>query len=81
MLGDRTLATAHGFMHDVAGRLANRVQLTTDGHRPYLAAGEDTFGEDIDYAMLIKVSGADNDPEKRYHSLRSAICCPDLRSE
>jgi len=39
-LGDRTLATAHGFIADVAARLANRVQLTTDGHRPYLAAVE-----------------------------------------
>jgi IS1 family transposase len=65
-LGDRTLTTAHGFMQDVAGRLANRVQLATDGHRPYLAAVEDAFGGDIDYAMLIKVYGADTNPEKRY---------------
>src|ERR1035437_2351214 len=65
-LGDRTLVTAHGFMADVAGRLANRVQLTTDGHRPYLAAVEDAFGGDVDYAMLIKVYGADTNPEKRY---------------
>ena len=58
MLGDRTLNTASGFMADVAGRLANRVQLTTDGHRPYLAAVEDAFGQDIGYAMLVKVYGA-----------------------
>jgi hypothetical protein len=58
-------------MADVAGRLANRVQLTTDGHRPYLAAVEDAFGEDIDYAMLIKVYGADNNPQKRYNP---AVC-------
>ena len=70
-LGDRTLTTAHGFMDDVAGRLANRVQLTTDGHRPYLAAVEDAFGDDIDYAMLVKVYGADNNPEKRYSP---AVC-------
>ena len=66
MLGDRTLTTAHGFIADVAKRLANRVQLTTDGHRPYLAAVEDAFGEDIDYAMLIKIYAADTNPEKRY---------------
>ena len=71
MLGDRTLTTAHGFMADVAARLANRVQLTTDGHRPYLAAVEDAFGDDIDYAMLVKVYGADNNPEKRYSP---AVC-------
>ena len=71
MLGDRTVTTAHGFMQDVAGRLANRVQLTTDGHKPYLAAVEDAFGGDIDYAMLVKVYGADNNPEKRYSP---AVC-------
>ena len=41
-------------MHDLAGRLAHRVQLTTDGHKTYLEAVEDAFGGDIDYAMLIK---------------------------
>jgi hypothetical protein len=44
-------------MDDVRGRLANRVQLTTDGHTPYLAAVEEAFGADIDYAMLIKLYG------------------------
>ena len=71
MLGDRTLTTAHGFMADVAGRLANRVQLTTDGRRPHLAAVKDAFGDDIDYAMLLKVYGADNNPKKRYSP---AVC-------
>src|SRR6266705_1155023 len=65
-LGDRTLATASGFMSDVAGRLANRVQLTTDGYRPYLAAVEDAFGGEIDYTMLVKVYGADANAENRY---------------
>jgi hypothetical protein len=53
-------------MADMAGGLANRVQLTTDGHKPYLAPVDDAFGGDIDYAMLIKVYGADTNPEKRY---------------
>jgi len=70
-LGDRTLTTATGFMADVASRLANRVQLTTDGHGPYLAAVEDAFGGDIDYAVLRKIYGADANPEKRYSP---AVC-------
>jgi hypothetical protein len=44
-------------MHDLAERLASRVQLTTDGHKPYLQAVEDAFGADIDYAQLIKIYG------------------------
>lgn len=53
----RDAAAAYHFMHDLAGRLANRVQLTTDGHKPYLSAVEDAFGSDIDYATLIKIYG------------------------
>jgi hypothetical protein len=45
-------------MNDVASRLANRVQLTTDGHKPYLRAIEGAFGSDIDYAMLEKIYAA-----------------------
>src|SRR5258706_11993989 len=47
-------------MHDLAERLASRVQLTTDGHRAYLEAVEDAFGANIDYAMLIKIYGNEN---------------------
>jgi hypothetical protein len=47
------------------------VQLTTDGHRPYLAAVEDAFGGDIDYAVLQKIYGADTGNEKRYSP---AVC-------
>ena len=53
-------------MHDLAARLANRVQLTTDGHRAYLQAVEDASDANIDYAMLIKLYGGDSEPEKRY---------------
>jgi hypothetical protein len=42
-------------MEDLKSRLANRVQLTTDGHGPYLEAVEDAFGADIDYAQLVKI--------------------------
>lgn len=66
-VGTRDGGAAHHFMHDVASRLASRVQLTTDGHKPYLQAVEDAFGSQIDYAMLIKIYGAGQDgPEVRY---------------
>ena len=44
-------------MDDLRGRLANKVQLTTDGHKAYLSAVEEAFGADIDYAMLVKLYG------------------------
>ncbi len=46
--------TATEFMQDLAGRLANRVMLTTDGHKMYLGAVEDAFQSETDYAMLVK---------------------------
>ena len=54
------------FVDDLAARLANRVQFTTDGHRPYLEAIEGAFGGDIDYAVLVKVYGAAAEGEKCY---------------
>ena len=66
-LGDRGADTAHEFMQDVASRISNRIQLTTDGHRVYAEAAEDAFGADIDYAMLVKIYGASSEnPESRY---------------
>jgi len=56
-VGGRDASYALALMDDVRGRLANRVQLTTDGHTPYLAAVEEAFGADIDYAMLVKLYG------------------------
>jgi len=56
-VGKRDAQCAHAFMTDLASRLKQRVQLTTDGHRPYLQAVDDAFGGDIDYAMLIKIYG------------------------
>jgi len=57
-VGTRDSESAYYFIHDLAPRLANRVQLTTDGHSAYLVAVEDAFGSDIDYAMLIKLYGS-----------------------
>lgn len=65
-VGPRDAGTAYELMQDLAGRITNRVQLTTDGLRVYLNAVEDTFGANIDYAMLSKVYGSDPSAEKRY---------------
>jgi IS1 family transposase len=65
-IGTRGATTAYALMHDLAARLANRIQLTTDGHRVYADAVESAFGSDIDYAMLVKLYGNDNESESRY---------------
>ena len=56
-LGNRDAECAKAFMDDLAGRLANRVQLTSDGHKSYLEAVEQAFGNDIDFAQLVKIYG------------------------
>jgi IS1 family transposase len=66
LVADRTTNSAMTFMGDLKSRLANRVQLTSDGHRPYLTAVDTVFGDDIDYAMLQKIYGAEPHGEKRY---------------
>ncbi len=57
LVGDRTSSSGVVFLRDLKSRLTNRVQLTTDGHGAYLEATEHTFGDDVDYAMLIKLYG------------------------
>lgn len=54
------------FLLDLAPRLRNRVQITTDGHRPYIEAIEAAFGKDVEYAMLIKQYGQDPGEERRF---------------
>src|SRR5438477_1415820 len=58
-VGGRDAEYALMLMDDLRGRLANRVQLTTDGHKAYLQAVEEAFGADIDYGMLVKLYGAE----------------------
>ncbi len=65
-VGTRDANAAYHFMHDLSARLAHRVQLTTDGHRPYLAAVQDAFGDNIDYAQLVKIYGEGAKTEARY---------------
>lgn len=66
LVGDRSADCANVFMHDVAARLKNRVQLTTDGLRAYLEAVEGAFEGRIDYAQLVKLYGNEIGGEKRY---------------
>jgi hypothetical protein len=58
LVGGRDGEYAMAFMDDLQSRLANRVQLTSDGHRAYLEAVEGAFGGDVDYAQLVKLYGA-----------------------
>jgi IS1 family transposase len=57
LVGGRDAEYAMWFMDDLASRLANRVQLTSDGHKAYLEAVEGAFGCDVDYAQLVKMYG------------------------
>ncbi|MEO6050166.1 MAG: IS1 family transposase [Pyrinomonadaceae bacterium] len=57
LVGPRNSEAAHEFISDLAGRLANKVQLTTDGHKPYLEAVESAFGGEIQFAQLVKIYG------------------------
>jgi IS1 family transposase len=86
LVGGRGARSAHIFMHDLASRLANRIQLTTDGHRVYLEAVESAFGSEVDYAMLVKIYGHDSEPETRYSpavcigaQANAIIGAPDMR--
>lgn len=74
MVGTRGSYTAKSFMDDLASRLANRVQLTTDGHRVYLQAVEEAFGSEIDYAMLVKLYGNDSESDSRYSPAECIGC-------
>ena len=68
LVGNRDAASANDFMHDIAARLRNRVQLTTDGFKPYLKAVDSAFDSEIDFAQLIKIYGSPEGAgnEKRY---------------
>jgi len=66
LVGERDARYANLFMQDVADRLTNRVQLTTDGLKAYLEAVDQAFGSDVDYAQLVKIYGDAPEGEKRY---------------
>lgn len=66
MIGQRDAIAARDFMEDLAARLANRVQLTTDGHGSYLTAVDRALGDDIDYPMLVTIYGESAEAQNRY---------------
>lgn len=78
LVGLRDAAYAFEFMSDLKNRLANRVQLTTDGHKVYLNAIENTFGADIDYAMLVKLYGPELIGEARYSPAKCIAAEPHI---
>src|SRR5271167_4107651 len=66
-------ANAPNGLSRIAKRLANRVQLTSDGHKAYLEAVEGAFGADIDYAQLVKIYGASSESAKGRYSPAECI--------
>jgi IS1 family transposase len=80
LVGGRDVGAALKFTDDLQSRLANRVQITSDGHRAYLEAIATTFGGDVDYAMLVKIYGESPESEKRY-SPAECIGCHKTRIE
>ncbi|TPI72122.1 helix-turn-helix domain-containing protein [Mesorhizobium sp. B2-8-9] len=68
LVGGRDSEYAMAFIDDLSRRLANRVQLTSDGHRAYLEAVEGAFGGDVDYVMLVKIYGTSPDSAKGRYS-------------
>lgn len=84
LVGLRTAADAECFMLDLASRVMNPAQLTTDGLSVYPDAVYEAFGSEIDYAQLIKVYGAENPGAGRYSppkcngaKKKHVIGCPD----
>ena len=73
-VGIRDTESAHSFMWDLARRLKDRIQLTSDGHHPYLKAIKDVFGTDIDYGRLIKMYGKPLQNENRYSPAECVGC-------
>jgi len=73
LIGGRDSEYAMAFMDDLRSRLANRVQLTSDGHKAYLEAVEGAFGSDVDYAMLVKIFGAAPETMKGRYSPAECI--------
>jgi IS1 family transposase len=74
LVGQRDAGCATEFIQDLANRLANRVQLTSDGHKVYLNAVIDAFADEIDYAQLVKVFGADPAGQRSYSPAKIMGC-------
>ena len=66
LVGKRNAENAYWLMKDLESRLATRVQLTTDGFRPYVNAVDGAFGMNVDFAMLVKIYSGDETTRERY---------------
>lgn len=73
-VGTRTVESARFFISDLAGRLASRVQLTTDGLKAYITAVEEAFGRDIDFAQLVKLYGNEGQTKEDARRYSPAQC-------
>jgi len=73
-VGTRGAQAAYEFIHDLASRLANRVQLTTDGHSAYVMAVNDAFGNDVDFAQLVKLYGTLGQTKEEHRRYSPAEC-------
>ncbi len=79
LVGSRNATTGHMFVADLAARLDNRVQLTTDGHKVYLTAVEKAFDNQIDYAMLVKLYGNPAERAHPEHRYSAGECCGSIK--
>jgi IS1 family transposase len=74
-VGDRDAATANAFLADIAGRMKNRVQISTDGLKAYEEAIERSFGGDADYGQIIKTYGSITTEDNRRYSAPEFVSC------
>jgi IS1 family transposase len=81
LVANRSVDSAMTFMEDLASRLKNRVQLTTDGHKAYLQAVENAFGGNIDYARLVKIYGNVNDSQDKSAREYSPPECTEIKKD
>jgi len=78
-VGRRDSGAAYHFINDLKERLANRIQLTTDGHKAYVEAVEGAFGSEIDYAQLQKIYGSEGGPKSNAEIRYSPAQCMGAR--
>ena len=78
-VGNRDGEHASAFLTDLKGRLGNRVQITTDGHKAYLKPMEDVFGEEVDYAQLVKIYGTPSRAHEAHRRYSPTPCIGAIR--
>ena len=74
LVGSREIETGRAFIEDLASRLANRIQLTTDGHQVYPKTILRSFGNDVDYSMLVKTYASERAARGESPKYSPAVC-------